>query len=214
MSTTPAGRVLSDSDLIRRVQRGERELFGELHARHHGRVFRYVAQSIFQRETAQDIAGEVWLRAYGSVDRFDPRSENSVVAWLLRIATNLVTDYRRRLGPACQSWSDDDGEVELRLRSPGADTLVLRAEKARTVRQALNQLSDADRQIIYLAHQDDLSCAEIAVAMNKPSVSAVTSHLHRAMRNLRTQLVKTGWFAEATENGDLTMTEATAGQRR
>ncbi|MBV9867631.1 MAG: RNA polymerase sigma factor [Abitibacteriaceae bacterium] len=187
--------MLTDNEIIRRVQKGERELFGELHTRHHERVYRYVAHSIFQREAAQDVASEVWLRAYAAVDRFEPRAENSVMAWLLRIATNLITDYRRRLGPECQQW-EEDSETPLRLLSPAAEHEVMSAERSRAVRHALSQLSDNDRQIIYLAHQNELSCAEIAVAMNKPSVSAVTSHLHRAMGHLREKLEQSGWFGE------------------
>lgn len=187
--------MLTDNEIIRRVQQGERELFGELHTRHHERVYRYVAHSIFQREAAQDVASEVWLRAYAAVDRFQPRAESSIISWLLRIATNLITDYRRRLGPECQQW-EENTETSLRLLSPAAEHEVMAAEKARVVRQAISQLSDSDREIIYLAHQNELSSAEIAVAMNKPSVSAVTSHLHRAMGHLRHKLENTGWFGE------------------
>jgi RNA polymerase sigma-70 factor, ECF subfamily len=188
--------LLSDNDIIRRVQRGERELFGELHSRHHERVYRYVAQSIFQRETAQDVAGEVWVRAYRAVDRFQPRGDHSVTAWLLRIAANLITDYRRQLPAMPLSMEEEETPAQLRLVAPAADQEVLRDEQARVVRRALRQLSSGDQQIIYLAHQDDLSCQEIAAALNKPSVSAVTSHLHRAMRHLKAKLEDSGWFAE------------------
>jgi RNA polymerase sigma-70 factor (ECF subfamily) len=191
--------MLTDNEIIERVQGGERELFGELHTRHHDRIFRYVAQSIFQRESAQDVAGEVWLKAYAAVDRFQPRGEGSVIAWLLRIATNLITDYRRQLGPECQPWEEASGSVNLRLVTPAAETQLLCAERCREVRRVLNQLSLSDQQIIYLAHQHDLSSAEIAVALNKPSVSAVTSHLHRAMYHLREKLLQSDWFADMVD---------------
>lgn len=186
--------MLSDTDIILRVQRGERELFGELHTRYHDRIYRTVGRSVFDPDIAQDIAGEVWVRAYAAVDRFAPRESHSVVAWLLRIAANLVTDHRRRLpvGETC----DDYEEKTLRLVAPGAEREVLRAEQSRAVRRALETLSDGDRMIIELAHDSDLSCREIAVALDKPSVSAVTSHLHRAMRHLKTALEQSGWFSE------------------
>jgi RNA polymerase sigma-70 factor (ECF subfamily) len=202
--------MVSDSDLIRRVQRGERELFGELHARHHERVFRYIAYAVWQREAAQDIAGEVWLKAYKAVDDFVPRGENSVLSWLLRIASNSVTDYRRRLKPQV-SLSAEDEPSTLLLSVPSAEGEALRLEKIREVRRALGRLSESDRRIIYLAHQNDMTCAQIALAMHKPSISAVTSHLHRAMRHLRDVLRQSAWFedeaaeqnAAAPENGKL-----------
>jgi len=192
--------MLSDHDIITRVQRGERELFGELHTRYHERIYRTIGRSIFDPDTAQDIAGEVWVRAYAAVDRFSPRESHSVVAWLLRIAANLVTDHRRRLpvGETC----DDYEEKTLRLVAPAAEREVLRMEQSRAVRRALETLSEGDRQIIHLAHDNDLSCREIAVVLDKPSVSAVTSHLHRAMRHLKTALEQSGWFSEHSDNAD------------
>lgn len=188
---------MTDNDIILRVQDGERELFGELHARHHERVYRAIGRSIFDVETAQDLASETWMRAYAAVDKFSPRESYSVIAWLLRIAANLVTDHRRRLpvGETC----DDYEERTLRLISPAAEREVLRNEQSRAVRRALQTLSEADRQIIHLAHDNDLSCREIAVILDKPSVSAVTSHLHRAMRHLKSALEQSGWFGEMSQ---------------
>lgn len=191
--------MLSDGEIIQRVQAGERELFGELHTRHHERVYRFVAQSIWQREAAQDVACEVWLRAYNAVDRFEIRSGASVLAWLLRIAANLVTDYRRRLGPEIESWEENEERLAPSLVSPGTESQFLQRERARAVQDAFRELSAGDQQIIYLAHQDGLSSAEIAQALGKPSISAVTSHLHRAMTHLRERLRRQGWLTEDGE---------------
>jgi RNA polymerase sigma-70 factor (ECF subfamily) len=197
--------MLSDGEIIRRVQAGERELFGELHTRHHERVYRFVAQSIWQREAAQDVACEVWLRAYNAVDRFEIRSGASVLAWLLRIAANLVTDYRRRLGPETESWEENEERLAPSLVSPGTESQFLQRERARAVQDAFRELSAGDQQIIYLAHQDGMSSAEIAQALGKPSISAVTSHLHRAMTHLRERLRRQGWL---NEDGDRPSTHA------
>lgn len=187
--------MLSDNEIVLRVQGGERELFGELHVRHHERIYRYVSRSIFEREAAQDVACEVWLRAYAAVDKFEPRSDSSVIAWLMRITSNLITDYRRRL-PTTNLADETENEPILQLVSPAAEREVFRHEQAYAVRRAMQTLSDGDRQIIHLAHQDDLSCRQIADVLGKPSVSAVTSHLYRAMRHLKTALEQSGWFGE------------------
>ncbi len=186
--------MLSDCEILRRVQNGERELFGELHVRHHERVFRFVAHSIWQREAAEDIAADVWLRAYGAVDKFDPKSESSVLSWLLTIASNRMTDYRRRLKP--QVSLDDEAASTLQMASPAAERQAMRFEKGREVRKALSQLKESDRQIIYLAHMNEFSSSQIAQILEKNSVSAVTSHLHRAMRHLKIILEKNDWFGE------------------
>jgi RNA polymerase sigma-70 factor (ECF subfamily) len=192
--------MLTDCEIMRRVHRGERELFGELHVRHHERVFRFVAHSIWQREAAEDVAGDVWLRAYAAADNFEPRGDNSVLAWLLTIASNRITDYRRRLKP--QVSLDDDEEKMLSLTAslstPGAEREAMKTETQKAVRGALAGLREGDRQIIYLAHCDELNCSQIAQILEKPSVSAVTSHLHRAMRHLKTALENCDLFSENT----------------
>lgn len=188
--------MLHDNDIIARVQSGERELFGELHTRHHERVFRYVARSIFEPEAAQDVACEVWLRAYNAVDRFQPQGGHSVLSWLLRIASNLVIDYRRRLPPTQQPDEHDEWENSLHLVAPAAEREALRAAQDHAVRKALATLTVGDQQIIHLAHQDDLSSAQIAAILEKPSVSAATSHLHRAMQHLKKALERSDWFGD------------------
>lgn len=188
--------MLTDSEIIGRVQSGQRELFGELHARHHERLYRFVAHSIWQREAAQDVACEVWLRAYNAVDRFEVRSESSVLSWLLRIAANLVTDYRRRLGPDVESWDENAETLAPRLLTPATESQFWQRERSRAIRAAFCELSPSDQQIIALAHGQGLSSAEIAGALGKPSISSVTSHLHRAMTHLRDRLKRGGWLDE------------------
>ena len=183
----------SDAEILGRVQTGERHLFELLYQRHHERVFRFVSRSVWQRENAQDIAGEVWLRAYNAVDRFEVRRESSIIAWLLRIAANLVTDYRRRLGPECESWEENDEMPSPRGTESGTERQFWKRERLRALREAFDTLSPSDQQIIMLAHGRGLSSAQIADALDKPSISAVTSHLHRAMSHLRDKLRRAGW---------------------
>lgn len=190
--------MLTDCEIMRRVRKGERELFGELHVRHHERVFRFVAHSIWHREAAEDVAGDVWLRAYAACDKFEPRGENSVLAWLLTIASNRITDHRRRLKPQVSLDEEEEKTLSLTatLSSPGAEREAMKNETQKVVRGALASLGEGDRQIIYLAHCDELNSSQIAQILEKPSTSAVTSHLHRAMRHLKTALENSEFFSE------------------
>lgn len=187
------GPTLSDQEIVRRVQCGERELFGELHTRHYEKVLNYVLRSIWQRETAQDVAGEAWIRALGAIDRFEVREDTSVVGWILRIAANLITDYRRRLGPETQSFEDETDFGAPQFIVPGTEREFWRRERARAISSALEDLTESDRQIIALSHREGYSGAQIAQILGKPSTSAVTSHLHRAMNHLRDKLQTAGW---------------------
>src|SRR5438270_13755014 len=81
-----------------------------------------------------------------------------------------------------EAWSERDSGQETALEA------VLRHEEVRHIREALAQLSPSDREIITLSYDRELSCREIMEVMGKPSITAVTTHLYKAMKRLR-QLV-------------------------
>ena len=83
--------------------------------------------------------------------------------------------------------------------------LLLSAERCAMLRDALDQLSPSDREIIQLAFEQDMSRRDIGQILAKPSVSAVTSHLHRAVQKLKAIVIEQGYFeshreAEQTAN--------------
>ena len=180
-----------ETTIIRRIQRGERELFGELHDRYYVRVRRYVEVAVFQREEAQSLALDAFVRAYESLDRFRPQGEGSFLSYLLRIASNLVTDYRRRL-PRAESvpLEELDNDPPLTLLPPTPEEELLQQEQVAQVQRALAELNVDDRQIIHLAYEEDLTRQQIAEVMGKPSVTSVTSHLYRALQKVRDTLAE------------------------
>lgn len=185
--------ALDDLEIIARVQNGQRELFGELHRRHHDKVLRFIQNSVWERESAQDLASEAWIRAYNAVDRFEPRESKSVVGWLMRICANLITDYRRKLGPETQAFEEEDEYTLPQFIVAGTERDFWAREQFKAIREAFCQLSPGDQKIIFLAHGQERTSAEIAEILGKPSASAVTSHLHRAMGSLRTKITQSGW---------------------
>ena len=189
----------NEADIIRRIQAGERELFGELHRHYYPRVQRFIELEVFHREEAQDLALEVFLRAYQTIDRFRPRGPGAFCSYLLRIASNLVTDYRRRL-PATDtvSWEGLAEDPPLVLVSPTPEEEWQQREQRAQVQRALAELPPEDRQILYLAYEEDLSRQQIAEVMGKPSVTAVTSHLYRALQKVRDRLARAGEDVEGT----------------
>jgi len=76
---------------------------------------------------------------------------------------------------------------------------ILQEEKVDRVRAAMDNLPLSDREILTLAYQQNLSLKEIARVTGKPSVSAVTSHLHRAVSKLRTLIRADEYFEEGSE---------------
>ncbi len=89
-----AARRGDDRELVRRAQQGEKEAFEVLVAKHQGRVFAVAGGILRNREDVEDIAQQVFLKAYFSLKRFDQRSAFST--WLYKITVNECWDLLRK----------------------------------------------------------------------------------------------------------------------
>ena len=189
--------VLSDEDIIRRVKAGDRALYGVLHDRHYRGVLRFAHRLVRNDEAAKDIAADAFVRAYGAVDRYQIRPEVKYISFLLRVAWNLAVTYNKREARAglVEPTEETDPLEFVPDGRPGPEQEMVATERATRVRKAIAALPKGDRLILALAYDRQLSMREIGEVMGKPSVSAVTSHLYRAMRKLKTQLEKDDLFA-------------------
>ncbi|MBW3621872.1 MAG: sigma-70 family RNA polymerase sigma factor [Armatimonadetes bacterium] len=195
---------MTDEEIVKQVQDGDRRLFAELHRRHYQKVWRFARRSLLDAEAANDIASDTFLRAYGSIDRFRVRRDGGFLSFLFRIASNLMADRARRLSHGATVSLDDEDDWANRLPDdePAPLEQFLHQERIARVRDALTRLSVADRQILLLAYEQGLSAKEVAQVMGKPSVTAVTSHLHRALTKLRQLLSTDDYFSVTADGGD------------
>ncbi|MCA1596621.1 MAG: RNA polymerase sigma factor [Chloroflexi bacterium] len=190
---------VSDDKIILRAQQGERDQFMHLFNRYYARVESYARRLLSEREAAEDVASETFVHALRNLHAYRAGETSSYLAYLLMICRRLaINEGARRLRR--NTSLDDLPESD----TPAAvDPLpldrVLVAEQREAVRLGLEALSPGDREIIHLAFEKDLSRQDIMRVLDKPTVSAVTSHLHRAMRNLKAILVRQGYFAENQE---------------
>lgn len=187
---------LSDDDILRRVQRGERTEYIALFDRYYARVERYARWQINDPEAARDIASETFLRAYRSVDNFRVGEPVSYLAYLLTICRRLALSERARSQARPTTPLDEtDAENTAWDRSELPLDAMLRGERCAMLHDALERLPAPDREIIQLAYESDLSRNDIMIIMNKPSITAVTSHLYRAMQRLKAVVEEQGDFA-------------------
>lgn len=165
--------------------KGDREAFGRLVERHHRLICQFVQRSLGEadRETAEDIAQDVFLNAWLAAPRYRPRS--TVKAWLLRIATNRCHNVRRER--ARKPRTALDPEQQDRLAGSAAEepeTRVVAAAELARIKAALADLPESQRAALLLRHSHDLPYAEIAEVLGT-SVPAVESLLFRARRKLQ-----------------------------
>ncbi|HEY3414436.1 MAG TPA: sigma-70 family RNA polymerase sigma factor [Armatimonadota bacterium] len=189
---------MTDEVIIRKVQAGDLALFGELHKRYYKRVWGYLHRCIRDEETSKDLAADTFVNAYRAIGHYEVREQGRFGPFLLKIARNLLIDHQRSRKPwTFSALESEEGQtMELPSGEPSLLDRILEEERVDRVKAALDQLSDADREILALAYQQELSLKEIALVTGKPSVSAVTSHLHRAISKLRGLIRADEYFTE------------------
>jgi RNA polymerase sigma-70 factor, ECF subfamily len=188
MTTTRAGEKQQSRT------RHETELAG-LYEEYYDRIARYAFVHIGERDDAEDIAGEVFLRAIKSLDSYREWGV-PMQAWLFRIAHNVVVDYLRkkskiRLLPLeTEELANDDDPVEI------AGTAI----DIEKVKKAMQKLSPDQRQVIGLRFMGGLASREVAAIMNKTD-GAVREMQRAAIERLRSILAVEGQSPARGENG-------------
>jgi RNA polymerase sigma-70 factor (ECF subfamily) len=182
-------RVLDDTVLIARSQRGDRSAFDTLIARHQTRAYQYAFRLTRNQEEACDVVADAFVRIHNALPNF--KGQSSFATWLYRILTNCFLDQRKkernRTTVSLESaLHTDEGDVERQVEDDAASPYdeMLRGEQRDGVVSAISSLPDHQRAIIVMYHIEDLSYEEIAAAMDLP-VGTVKSRLNRARLSLR-----------------------------
>jgi RNA polymerase sigma-70 factor, ECF subfamily len=165
--------------------------FDSLVRTHRARLLRLVALSTGDEDLAETIVQDSFLKAYKAREGF--RGDSNVSAWLYRIALNVMRDYQRL--QKLQFWRKagqaavDLTGVNSRLASeePPPETRMLAGEQASRVQSALKSLSRKQRIVFIMRFLDEKEPQEISVATGM-SLSTVRTHIHRAMKAVRSRL--------------------------
>jgi len=176
----------SDEELVQRVQRGEVEAFAVIFERHQGRLARFLRHLGVPGAEVDDLLGETFCRALEKIDQFDVHREKRYLSYLYAIARNLATDRVRYLVRVTSLEEMGRGwDLSDEKREDAVVDEIYQLEQVAIIRQAMERLSPSDREILVLAYDRELSSREIMEITGKPSISAVTTHVYRAMKKLR-----------------------------
>ena len=170
-----------DEALIGLAASGDREAFGDLYERYAVKVFRHAYFLTSDPALAEDFTAQTFLNALQAISRYESRGV-PFAAWLLRIAGNLVINYRKSQKNNGHAPLPDTLEATGSFYSPEQSCEVtLDGER---VWQQVRKLNQEQRQVIVMRFVDDLSYPDIAQVLGK-SVGAVRVIQFRALSNLR-----------------------------
>jgi RNA polymerase sigma-70 factor, ECF subfamily len=169
-----------DRALIAAWQGGDQRAATALVERHATPVARFLA-SLGERESAQELVQDTFVRAFNSLDAF--RGESSLRSWLFTIARRLVLDQRRARRRSPDHVPIEDAAEFVASADDVLDSVVA-DESAGRVREAVTRLSPMQREVFRLRVVDGLSYKEIAdVASTTEGAARV--HYHNAMRAVK-----------------------------
>jgi len=174
----------TDRELLQRLAGSDRTALGPLMERHYQRLFRIAVSYLRDPDEALDAVQETFVKVYCHASRWDGRSEAG--AWLARIAINEAIDrYRRRRTRVSSMEALASEPIPAAGEDPAA--ALARRENAERVTLALASLSDTQRAVFVLRHQEEMTLDEIGRVLGL-RIGTVKSRLHRAVRHLRERL--------------------------
>jgi RNA polymerase sigma-70 factor (ECF subfamily) len=180
----PSGLRDDEREAVEACQRGEREAFDRLVERFQRDIYRLCYRYVNNHEDANDVAQEVFLKAYRAIRRF--RGDSSFSTWLYRIAVNTCLNFRSSRKPETE-------ELPEALADPraGVVTSLESEEQARRVREAIRRLPEKQRATLILKVYHDLTHEEVARILGS-TVGTVKANLFHALGNLRKLVLEAG----------------------
>lgn len=178
------GRPDVPPDVVVAAQAGDERAFAQIVEHYQRAVFAIAYRMTCDAAAAEDLAQEVFLRAWRKLGTFRP--SEPLKPWLLRLATNVCINALKKRRPiAVPMHADDEGDaIEPPSREPDAAEAASHGELAARLERAIAELPDDYRLIVTLRHVEELSYEEIAEALALP-LGTVKVRLFRARERLR-----------------------------
>lgn len=170
--------------LVDRARQGDPDAFGLLYDRFQPEIVRYLAHRVGDPDTAEDLAQQVFLKAWQAIPRYEARGV-PFKAWLYRMAHNQMVDHFRTR----KQTTDLDG-IDV-PEAAEAEALVLAGEMSAALEAALARLSEDHRQVLTLRFLMEKSAREIGEIMGRKEVT-VRGLQMRALQALRREIEETG----------------------
>jgi len=178
----------ADSDLISRAAGGDTAAFQLLVEQHRSMVYRVAYQFAGNHFDAEDIAQEVFIKVYRSLDRF--RQDAQLSSWLYRIVMNACIDHRRRHSPAGAAPFGEEAEhrmLNTPAETPGPEDRAYAGELGQVLEEEIGRLPKGQRIVFIMRHHQGLKLSEIAVSLGLAE-GTVKRQLHAAVHRLRRAL--------------------------
>lgn len=183
-------RTLSDSEVIVRIQAGEKELYEILLRRNNQKLFRVIRSYIKDVGEIEDIMQNTYLKAFEKLDQFKHQAQFST--WLIRIGINETLARIKTKGRYIELFPSENSTTHYILEIPdrtqsNPEKNMIQQEAKQLLEQAIDQLDLKYRTVYIFREIEGMTVAEVAACLNL-SPSNVKVRLHRAKEMIRQEL--------------------------
>ena len=185
----------TDHDLVLLARSGSEKAYRELLDRYQRPVFSLVYRMVRDRELAEDLAQETFVKVFNHLGSYNPTYKFS--SWIFKIASNLSIDHLRRKEPETISLDGSRNaqtpdqieatRITVESRDENPEEFLLAKELGQEIEQAIGMLRPEYRTAILLRHVEGRPYEEIAEIMEIP-LGTVKTYIHRARSELREAL--------------------------
>ena len=185
---------LTDAQLIRRFQKGDKSVFAHIIDRYQEPLFTYLFRFVGNRQVAEDIFQDTFLKVMKNLK--DYREQGKFGSWLFGIAHHLTVDFLRKENRYQKIFSaiEEKQKNEVTLENipesnPLPDLNIEQKELRRILNDAVSRLSNEQKEVFLLREHSELTFKEIANLLNRP-LNTVLAQMRYALQNLRKILTK------------------------
>ncbi|RJX39199.1 RNA polymerase sigma factor SigW [Paenibacillus pinisoli] len=180
-----------ENRLARLALKGDQQAFAELVDLYQDKLFHMAYRMLNNRQEAEDVVQDTFLRVYKNLERFDETLKFST--WIYRIATNLCIDRLRKRKPTysldaeSQEYDGLDGYSMIPSDNRTPESELILSDTQRIIHQAMESLPPKYKSVMMLRYIQDLSLQEVGDILDMP-VTTIKTRVHRGREFLRKKL--------------------------
>ena len=172
----------SDDSLVDLLRGGDMKAAEQLVRRYREALVRYLQRLCRSEQLAEELHQQTWLSVLEHIAKFDATAGGGFKAWLFRIATNKANDHWRSSGR--ERAAKEGMRLVAENEAPEAGAGLEATEQQEKLRRAIDQLPEAQKQVLLLRYYSNLKFVEIAQMLGCPLNTAL-GRMHKAMLKLK-----------------------------
>lgn len=178
--------ALTDNELIAQYVAGDESALKTLITRHEKKVFSYIMLSVKNRELAEDIFQDTFIKVINTLRSGNYKEEGKFVQWVMRIANNLKIDYFRKMQrmPVFEGNGDFDIFDVIYGTDPSVEQKMITEQIYEELRVLITMLPDEQREVLEMRIYNDISFKDIA-EITGVSINTALGRMRYALINLR-----------------------------